>query len=407
LFIRRQRKCRAIVVCAPHHTSIGTTHLCIVSETYRPEINGVAHTLGRLSDRLREAGHRVSVIRPRQHADAGGAPDGESLVHGVPLPGYAGLQIGLVRPRTIARLWRDDPPDGVYVATEGPLGCAAVIAARRVGIRVVSGFHTNFHSYARHYRLGPLRPVVGGWLAAFHRRTDGTIVASAEVREELQRGGVDRVHLLGRGVDSALFTPSRRSAQLRASWGAGAGDLVALYVGRIAEEKNLPLAVEAFRAIARRAPGSKFVLVGDGPARATLERRHADLVFAGVRMGEDLARHYASADLFLFPSETDTFGNVTLEAMASGLGVVAYDYAAAHQHITPGQDGVLAPLGDAAAFVRLAVDAGGDRERLASIGRQARARVAALEWDAIARRFATLVLGQAPTAAAIRTVEAT
>jgi glycosyltransferase involved in cell wall biosynthesis len=407
LFIRRQWKRRAIVVCAPHHTLIGTTHLCIVSETYRPEINGVAHTLGRLSDRLREAGHRVSVIRPRQRADAGGAPDDESLVRGLPLPGYAGLQIGLATPRAITRLWDADPPDGVYVATEGPLGCAAVIAARRVGLRVVSGFHTNFHNYTRHYRLGPLRPVVGGWLAAFHRHTDGTIVASAEVREELQRSGVDRVHLLGRGVDSTLFSPERRSERLRASWGAGDRDLVALYVGRIAEEKNLPVAVDAFRAVARGLPGARFVLVGDGPARRSIERQHPDLVFAGVRTGEDLARHYASADLFLFPSETDTFGNVTLEAMASGLAVVAYDYAAAHQHITHGVDGLLAPLGDAAQFVRLAVATAGDPDRLLAIGREARARVRGLEWDAIARRFASLVLGPARGTAAARTVEAT
>ncbi len=376
-----------------------------MSETYRPEINGVAHTLGRLSDRLRESGHRVSVIRPRQRADGSGAPDGEWLVRGVPLPGYAGLQIGLARPRSIARLWDADPPDGVYDPTEGPLGGAAVNAARRVGVRVVSGFHTNFHSYTRHYRLGPLRPVVGGWLAAFHRHTDGTIVASAEVREELQRGGVERVHLLGRGVDSALFNPSRRCEPLRASWGASG--LVAIYVGRIAEEKNLPVAVEAFRAIARGVPGARFVLVGDGPARASLARQHPDLVFAGVRTGEDLARHYASADLFLFPSETDTFGNVTLEAMASGLPVVAYDYAAAHQHITHGEDGLLAPLGDTVAFVRLAADAAGDRDRLLAIGRQARARVRQLEWDAIARRFASLVLGYPRAAAAPRTVEAT
>jgi glycosyltransferase involved in cell wall biosynthesis len=135
------------------------------------------------------------------------------------------------------------------------------------------------------------------------------------------------------------------------------------------------------------------VLVGDGPARATLQRQHPDLEFAGVRTGEDLARHYASADLFLFPSETDTFGNVTLEAMASGLPVVAFDYAAAHQHITHGRDGLLAPFGDAGAFVDLAAGAARQPAELAVVGRRARMRVAALEWDDVARRFAGLLLG--------------
>ena len=164
-----------------------------------------------------------------------------------------------------------------------------------------------------------------------------------------------------------------------------------IYVGRIAGEKNVPLAVDAFRAIQRVAPAARFVLVGDGPARETLERGHPDLIFAGVRTGDDLARHYASADLFLFPSETDTFGNVTLEAMASGLTVVAFDYAAAHQHVTDGEDGWLVPLGDRAAFVDRAVAACG-RANLAVMGRRARARVAPLGWDDIARRFAALVL---------------
>ena len=331
-------------------------------------------------------------MRPRQAADGAGASDGERLVRGVPLPGYAGLQVGLVRPRTLVRLWSADRPDAVYVATEGPLGWSALIAARRSGIRVVSGFHTNFHSYSRHYGLGPLQPLVGAGLSAFHRRTDGTIVASAEVRDALRRGGVERVSVVGRGVDAELFTPERRCRDLRASWGAAEEDVVAIHVGRVAREKNLPLAIDAFRAIQQAAPSSRFVVVGDGPARAALERDHPDLRFAGVRTGEDLARHYASADLFLFPSETETFGNVTIEAMASGLAVVAFDYAAAHQHITHGDDGWLAPLGDRRAFIEAATEAvrsGGH----AAIGMRARARVAPLEWDAIARRFAALVLG--------------
>jgi len=373
-------------------SGIRAPHLSIVTETYRPEINGVAHTLARLTDRLRESGYRVSIVRPRQRADGSVVPHDESLVRGLPVPGYAGVQVGLAWPRAIVRVWRADPPDAVYVATEGPLGSAAVTAARRLGIRVLSGFHTNFHSYSRHYGLGRLQPFVARWLAAFHRRTDGTFVASADIRDALRREGVARVHVLGRGVDAALFTPERRCRLLRATWGAVDEDVVAIYVGRMAAEKNLPLAIDAFRAIQAVAPTARFVLVGDGPARIALERQHPDLMFVGVRTGDDLARHYASADLFLFPSETDTFGNVTLEAMASGLAVVAFDYAAAHQHITHGHDGLLAPLGDAAAFVRLASRAARQPDELAIVGARARAHALTLEWDDIAARFAAVLL---------------
>jgi glycosyltransferase involved in cell wall biosynthesis len=130
---------------------------------------------------------------------------------------------------------------------------------------------------------------------------------------------------------------------------------VTLYVGRLAPEKNLGLAIDAYRAMQRVNGAMTFVVVGDGPMRAALQQRHLDLIFSGLRTGDDLARHYASADVFLFPSETETFGNVTPEAIASGLVVVAYDYAAAHSHIKDGTTGVLAPLGDARAFVDAAV----------------------------------------------------
>jgi glycosyltransferase involved in cell wall biosynthesis len=364
-----------------------------VAETFWPEVNGVAHTLVQLAECLRRDGHRVTVVRPRQAADRDRECRDAALVKGVALPGHAGLQVGLARPRTLRRLWTRERPDAVYVATEGPLGWSAVSAARRLGIRVLSGFHTNFHTYSRHYGLGFLLPVIRGYLTQFHRRADATIVADPRVEDHLRAARVARVHTLGRGVDGRLFTPVRRSRELRAEWGATDDDLVAIYVGRIAPEKNLPVAINAFRAIQRSAPASVFVLVGDGPARPALQRDNPDLIFAGVRVGEDLARHYASADLFLFPSETDTFGNVTLEAMASGLAVLAYDLAAAHQHITHGVDGLLAAAGNASAFVRVAAAAAENPERLAAIGRRARPRVTPLLWSDVARRFAALLCG--------------
>src|SRR5439155_728251 len=358
--------------------------------------NGVAMTLARLVDGLRSRGHAVSVVRPRQRVDRRGPlrdPE-EFLVHGAPLPGYGGLQIGLPAAGALRRHWTRHRPDVVYVATEGPLGWSAVRAATRLRLPVVSGFHTNFHSYAKHYHAGWIVRVVAGYLRRFHNRTTATVVATADLRARLNALGFTNLSVLGRGVDSGLFTPERRCAALRAAWGVSEHDTVALYVGRIAPEKNLELAVEAYRAMQRVGGARRFVLVGDGPQRAALQKRHPDLVFCGAIIGEQLAAHYASADVFLFPSETETFGNVVLEAMASGLALVAYDYAAARMHVTHGETGVLIPYGQAAAFVAGAAEPWVERRqqglgRLASFLRARYARCA--DWgDALRTSFSDL-----------------
>ncbi len=147
-----------------------------------------------------------------------------------------------------------------------------------------------------------------------------------DLRVRLQDLGLNNLSLMGRGVDSERFGPQHRCMELRRAWGVSPSDLVVLYVGRLAPEKNLAVTVEAYRRMKQMRESIRFVIVGDGPLRASLQNQNRDLIFRGMQTGEQLARHYASADLFLFASETETFGNVTLEAMASGLVVVAYDY---------------------------------------------------------------------------------
>jgi len=372
--------------------------VCVVSETYPPEINGVAMTLARLVDGLRARGHIVSVVRPRQRVDRVDDPrhSDEVLVHGAPLPGYGGLQIGLPAGGALRRHWRERRPDVVYVATEGPLGWSAVRAARRLRLPVVSGFHTNFHRYARHYHAGWLTRLIASYLRSFHNRTTATMVATGDLRARLSALGFTNVSVLGRGVDRHLFTPEVRCESLRAAWGVSEHDIVALYVGRIAPEKNLELAVHAYRAM-QRLGARRFVLIGDGPQRAALQKQHPDLVFCGSLIGQQLAVHYASADVFLFPSETETFGNVTLEAMASGLAVVAYDYAAARMHVTHGETGVLVPYRQARAFVEGAVGLIRSPLLLARVRRQAPTAVASVAWPRVVERFEAILadaLGQ-------------
>src|SRR5262249_22119354 len=274
-----------------------------------------------LAEGLAGRGNTVSLVRPRQrlHDGARGTTDSLTLVRGLPLPGYRGLQFGLPCARVLRRSWARNRPDVVYIATEGPLGWSAGRVAKELGITAFSGFHTNYHIYSRHYRLRHFEGFVFRYLRRFHNQTSGTLVPSIELRDRLQSFGFKNATFLARGVDSQRFGPERRSDELRQIWGMAEEDLAVLYVGRIAPEKNLMVAIDAYRAMKRSNESVKFVIVGDGPLRAALERDNPDLIFRGMQTGEHLARHYASADVFLFPSETETFGNVTLEAMASGL----------------------------------------------------------------------------------------
>jgi glycosyltransferase involved in cell wall biosynthesis len=312
------------------------------------------------------------------------------LVTAIRLPGAA-VQVGVVAPGRLTAAWMRARPDVVYVPTQGPLGWAAAGAATRLGIPVVSGFHTNFDVYAGHYRVGVLRRAIAAYLRGFHNATRATLVATADLRAQLVAAGYRNVRVLGRGVDAELFKPGRRSAALRRAWGASPDDLVVLHVGRIAPEKNVGLAIEAYRAIHAHDASARLVIVGDGPSRAALQRANPDVVFAGMRVAEDLAAHYASGDVFLFPSETETFGNVTLEALASGLAVVAYAYAAARVHIADGESGALAPYRDARAFVARAVELARLPRHLVPMRRRARQAAVAAAWPRVVERFEALL----------------
>jgi glycosyltransferase involved in cell wall biosynthesis len=377
-------------------TALARRHFSVVAETYPPEINGVALTLGRLVSGVRAHGHAVSVIRPRQHADDDAERPADptvTLVRGVPLPMYAGLQLGLPATGVLRDYWSKHRPDVVYVATEGPLGYSAVRVARELGLAVFSGFHTDFRTYAKHYHAAPLGPVLLRYLRHFHNRSQGTLVPTADLRDRLHALGFENLHVLGRGVDTRLFRPERRSAALRETWGASDDDLVILHVGRMAPEKNLPVAVQAYRAMRRFCPGLRLVMVGDGPSRAALQRDHPDLIFTGRLAGEQLAAHYASADVFVFPSETETFGNVTLEAMASGLAVIAYDYAAAGVHIRHGESGILVPFADSRAFVAEATTLVRLPRLPARIRQKARASVVCVDWERVVEQFELILTG--------------
>lgn len=365
----------------------------IVTETYPPEVNGVALTLATLARGLSDLGHGVTVIRPQRKDLAENPGTGVRVfaVPGAPLPAYPDLRFGLPALSRIRRLWRSERPHAIYIATEGPLGWAAARVARELGIPAVSGYHTRFDEFARHYHLGFVGHWIGRYLRRFHNRTRATLVPTDELCRSLTESGYRNVTVLRRAVDTTLFDPARRDPALRREWGVDGDTPVVIWVGRIAPEKNLDLTMRAFHAFRDACPGSRMVWVGDGPARAGLARRYPECHFAGMRHGEDLARHYASADAFFFASLTETFGNVTLEALASGLAVVAHDYGAAHEHITSGTDGLLAPVGEPEQFVRWAQHLGRHPATRARLRANARRAVAGLDPRHVAENFAELL----------------
>ena len=374
----------------------------IVTETYPPEINGVALTIARWVEGLRQRGHAVHLARVRQGEND--RPLSTDALDTLPLPGfripgYPQLQGGWPAVRSLLKHWRRLRPDLIHIVTEGPLGYSALRAARRLGIPVSTSFHTHFHGYSRHYHLGWLATPIVTYLRHFHNQGVQTLVPTMELAEQLQALGFLRTQVLARGVDTRLFSPQRRNPALRAHWNAVPDAPVALYVGRLAAEKNLELAITAFQAIRRTQPAARLVLVGDGPLAARLRARHPEVVYCGMRRGEDLAAHYASADLFLFPSLTETFGNVILEALASGLAVAAFDYAAARSHVAPGRSGRLAPFGDAGAFVEAATALARDADALRRMGQTARQAMLGLDSEQVYDRLETLFLNAIPGAA--------
>jgi glycosyltransferase involved in cell wall biosynthesis len=370
-------------------------HVAIVTETFPPEVNGVAATVARVVEGLLAQGHMLQLVRlrqpgassPRDEAACGTPPGAgtltERLLPGLAVPRYPDLRMGLPATGTLTRLWQRQLPDVVHLVTEGPLGWSALRAARRLALPVVSDFRTNFHAYSRHYGAAWLHDPIASYLRRFHNRTACTMVPTAQLRDTLAAQGFERLRVVARGVDARHFHPVRRDEALRAGWGASPEAPVAMCVGRLAPEKDLDTVIDAFRALRATRPDARLVLVGDGPDRARLEARCPEAVFAGVQRGEALAAHYASADLFLFASTTETYGNVVPEAMASALAVLAYDHAAAGELVRHGHNGLIAPPCDREAFLRLAVRLGSEPGLARRLGIQARRTAQALDWQRI------------------------
>lgn len=360
--------------------------IAYVTETYPPELNGVALTVERTVRHLRRSGHEVELLRPRQAGETLLDTREELRTMGCPLPMYAGVRFGLVSSATLRQRFERSCPQLVHVATEGPLGWSALRAAQSLNLPLTSDFRTNFHEYSHYYGMGWISPVIYNYLRRFHNQCQRSFVPTQAMCRELESEGFERLSVIGRGVDTAQFTPAKRCEQLRQQWAAHQGPVL-LYVGRLAAEKSVTLALCAFEAVRQRLPAARMVVVGDGPLRRKLEREFPAAQFVGVQRDDALAMHYASADLFLFPSMSETFGNVTLEALASGLPVIAFDTAAAAEHVDDCSSGLLVPLGDEAGFIAAACHLAWQHADLREMREHARRAGLKANWDDVLARF--------------------
>ena len=372
-------------------------HIALITETFPPEVNGVAMTNQRLVRGLMQKGHTVLLIKPRRK-DAQHSEDSSLRIHevfAIPIPNYTGLKLGLPYPGEMEELFEAEQPDIVHIATEGPLGFSGLRAARKQGIPASSTFHTNFQDYCADYGAAFAGKAMMAYLRWFHNNCALTTVPDPSLIQRLTVEGVERLEMLGRGADTELFSPAKRDVELRESWGATDGDLVAIYVGRAAAEKDIPLSLEAWKVAREVVPNLKMVVVGDGPVRKKLEHQWLEVHFAGMRYDDDLARHYASADIFVFGSTSETFGNVVIEAMASGLIAITYNYAAGKQFIITDENGVLVPLEDRTKFVetvrKIARAHDQNKNSLSAIRQAARTTVEGYPWQNTIDRFADLL----------------
>lgn len=373
--------------------------IAVVTETWPPEINGVALSLLQLCKGLQKQGHKILLIRPEQQQGCYDfLPTKECLVKAQSIPKYPHLQFGWPQFLKVSHALDEFVPDVVHIVTEGPLGLSVLQTAKTKGIPVSSGFHSPFQEFSRFFDLAFLVKPIQHYLRWFHNNTQLTCIPSKDTEYILRKFGVRcPLAIVGRGVDVACFSPDHSSDALRQQWKTTSETRVMLYVGRLSPEKEVEVVVNAYIAMKRTSQQNiKLVIVGDGPDRSRLEvlcEGH-DVIFMGNLTGLNLAQAYASANVFVFASQVETFGNVVLEAMASGLPVIAYDYASAHLHVKNAETGWLSPLGQIDKLIQ-SIHHLPNNQQLKLMGIQARETVLNVGWQHPVRQFEQALYGVA------------
>ncbi|MFW5802957.1 MAG: glycosyltransferase family 4 protein [Verrucomicrobiota bacterium] len=359
--------------------------ITLASETFFPQVNGVSRTLEQLVAFLNHSGDQVQLLAPCYKQ---GAPQSAALssMHAYPawqLPFYREIHLPLCSRKTVQSHIEQFNPDVVHVATEGPLGYKALRIAKNMRLPLVTSYHTNFSQYMQCYGAAILSGGLWKYLRWFHNSGECTLCPSDSIREILAEKRFNNLIVWGRGVDCQQFNPDKRSEDIRRELGVEPGEQLLAYAGRVANEKNLTMLIDAFQTLPETVK-AKLAIIGDGPIREKLRHRSDQrILYPGYKHGEELATLYASCDLFVFPSLTETFGNVMLEAMAAGLPVLAYNVPGPKDVVRHGQTGALVDEVSSPALADALLELLAKPHELAAMATAARTHAESQTWAAV------------------------
>ena len=371
----------------PAHRS--PTRVALFAGAYTHIADGVSLTLNRLVDHLEQNGVEVRVFAPTVDDPAIEDHAGTlTSVPSLPVPGRSEYRLSLGLTPSVREALEAFDPTLYHIATPDLLGHHALRRAHATDTPVVASYHTHFSSYLKYYHLGLLEAPVWSYLRSFYNRCRQVYVPTHAMAEVLRGQGIDSdLRLWPRGVDTTRFAPTRRADEWRRSHGIGDDEVVVAFVSRLVWEKGLDVYAEVVERLEQQGVPHHSLVVGDGPAREDLEARLPHTTFTGFLDGTELARAYASSDVFLFPSDTETFGNVTLEAMASGLPTVCADAAGSRDLVEDGTTGRLCPPGDVEAFTDAVRTLAVDDVRRRRMGTAAHKRAQDFTWPAVLGRM--------------------
>lgn len=358
--------------------------VAIFTGNYNYIKDGVAVTLNRLVDFLQRRGVPVLIFAPTVETPAFEAVGELVSVPSIPIPSRSEYRISLGLSKSARRRLDAFAPTLIHIAVPDIAGYQALKLAGKRKLPVVASYHTRYDTYLKFYRLGGLERLGRRYLRNFYNKCLMVYPPSESMAQIIRDEGFsDNVQVWSRGVDADLFSPARRSLEWRRSLGVGDDEVLVTFVGRLVKEKNTDLVVRIFKALNERGIGFRAMFVGNGPEEETIRAAVPDALFTGFLVGDDLSRAYASADIFLFPSESETFGNVTLEAMASGLPTVCADASGSRSLVADGETGYLISASDEAGFIERLAGLIENAPLRARMGKAARQRALKFSWDDI------------------------
>lgn len=358
--------------------------IAIFTGNYNHIRDGVSHTLNRLVGHLEKRGHRVIVFGPYTPNPAFKHTGDFMPVCAIPAPTRSEYRISLSFPKKAREKLKLFKPDIIHISTPDFLGFLGLRYAIKNNIAVVGSFHTHFSSYLKYYKLGFFERIVRSYLIWFYRNTRHLYVPSNSMIETLKKENYQtNFKLWTRGVDTKLYDPEKRNQNWRKKAGISEEEIAVVFVSRLVKEKNLKMLVAVFKEIKKRNPLIRTVIVGDGPSASTLKKELPDTIFTGFLAGEALAASYAGSDIFFFPSDTESFGNVTLEAMSSGLPAVVADAVGSRSLVEDGVNGYRADATDKDAFVKILTQLTDSPDLRLKMSRASREKAMTYDWDHI------------------------